>query len=315
LSSSSAKHVPLRVHAVLALLQLTFGSWHVVGKYVLGYIHPLVLSELRIFGSVPLLFVASLAMERRAIPIKRDLLILSALGFLGVFANQLLFIFGLQRTTATNASILMPSTPVFTAAIAVLFRIERVSITKIAGIALAVTGSIVMLDVGAVDVAGFAGPSFIGNLMLLANCLCYSGFMVLQRAVLDRVGPLAVVAWSYLLGGIGIVIVGTPTLVSSDFSTVPSLVWWVVAYIVVVPSSLNYALTSWAIKRSSPALVATYNTLQPLSASALAAVFLGEEAGLRELAGFVLIVLGLFVVSRSPHLRSSAASTNPRLGS
>ena len=39
--------------------------------------------------------------------------ILALLGFLGVFANQLLFIHGLEHTTATNASILMPSIPVF----------------------------------------------------------------------------------------------------------------------------------------------------------------------------------------------------------
>ncbi len=65
-----------------------------------------------------------------------------------------------------------------------------------------------------------------------------------------------------------------------------------------VPTVINYALATWAIKRSSPALVAAYITLQPVAAGVLAMIFLGERAGLRELAGFVLIVLGLYTVSR-----------------
>jgi drug/metabolite transporter (DMT)-like permease len=302
--------VPWQVHAALSFVQVAFGSWHVFGKYVLHYLHPLVLADLRVLGSVPLLLGLTF-MTERALPKKSDLGLLIVLGLLGVFANQLLYIFGLQHTSATNSGILMPSIPVFAAALAVLFRIERISIQKTVGIGLAVAGSIVMLDVGTIDLAK-GGATLFGNLLLLGNCVCYAGFLVLQRSILHRMRPLAVVAWSYLFGGIGVIVVATPQLLSADLSGVPTLVWWAVAYIVLVPTTLTYALVSWAIKWSSPALVATYTTLQPVTAAILAWIFLGERAGGREAIGFVLIVIGLFVVSRAAHSRSSPRSTNPQ---
>ena len=52
-----------------------------------------------------------------------------------------------------------------------------------------------------------------------------------------------------------------------------------VAYIIAFPTVFAYAASTWAVRRSSPALVAAYNTLQPLVAATLAVVFLGERFG------------------------------------
>jgi drug/metabolite transporter (DMT)-like permease len=70
-----------------------------------------------------------------------------------------------------------------------------------------------------------------------------------------------------------------------------------VAYITFIATAMNYALSTWAIRRSSPALVAAYNTLQPVSASILAVLFLGERFGWPEAVGFALILAGLVQVS------------------
>lgn len=305
-----------RVHLSLLFVQVTFGSWHVFGKYVLGHIDPFALAGMRVFGAVPLFFGIAQVLDRRRArsdrarvriaPALGDLPQLALLGLLGVAANQLLFIVGLEHTTATNAGILMPSIPVFTAVFAALFSVERMPLPKLIGVVLAVGGALSMLD--PTRFRADDGALF-GNLLILSNCLCYALFVVLQERVLVRLPALTVIAWAYLFGGIVVALVTTPTLLGGSYGAVPPLAWWTVLYIVVVPTTLNYALVSWAIKHSSPALVATYTTLQPVTAALLASLFLEESVTEREVLGFLLIVAGLFLVSRAPRPGASGESS------
>lgn len=91
--------------------------------------------------------------------------------------------------------------------------------------------------------------------------------------------------------------VTAPALLRVDPRAVPAAVWWGLAYIVLIPTAVNYVLNAWALRRSSPALVAAYTTLQPVIAALLAIVFLGETPGVREIAGFLLIASGLATIN------------------
>ncbi|MCK6547149.1 DMT family transporter [Myxococcota bacterium] len=286
--------VGLRVHAALIFVQLTFATWAVFGKYALGHLEPLSLATLRVLGAIPLFLLLARALGGSLRVERRDLPRLAALGFTGVFANQLLYIFGLRLTTATNASIIQVAIPVFTSAIAAIFGVERIGAGKIAGVALAVGGALVMLDVSRLQLGG---STALGDLLVIGNALSYAIYMVLQRPLLERLPPITVTAWAYVLGGLPIVVVGAPTLAAQDPALVPALTWAAVAYIVIVPTTLNYVLISFAIKHSSAAMAATYITLQPLVATLIAALLLGERAGWRQAVGFVSIVLGLAVVT------------------
>jgi len=282
-----------RVHLTLLLVQLSFGGFHVVGKAVLSDLAPLALAAIRVGVATPVLL--ALAWRRdRFIPARRDLPILLLLGGLGVFANQALFITGLKLTTATNAAILMPSIPVFTVAAAAALGIEKVGRQRLAGILLSVAGALVL-----VNPLRFSTDrqTAIGNVLILGNCLCYSLFLVLQRPVLARIPWRTLVAWSFLFGTLGVLPPAVPALAALETARVPAAAWLGVVYIIVFPTVFAYAASTWAVRRSSPALVAAYTTFQPLAAAALAAAFLGERFGWAEGLGFALIVAGLWRVT------------------
>jgi len=286
----------VRIHLTLVLVQASFGGFHVVAKALLASLSPLALAGLRVGLATPLLVL--LAWRRdRVVPQRRDLPMLALLGFLGVFANQIFFINGLRFTTAINASILMPSLPVFAAAAAALLGIERLAPRRLAGILLSVGGAMVL-----VNPLRFAADRdmAIGNLMILINCLCYALFLVLQRPLLQRIPWRTVIAWSFVFGGGGVLLVSVPSLVALHAAEVPASTWWGVAYIVALATVFAYSANTWAVRRSSPALVAAYSTLQPLVAAVLAAAFLGERFGWIEGVGFALIVAGLWQVSATP---------------
>lgn len=286
----------LRVHLTLMLVQAAFGGFHVVAKAALSFLSPLQLAGLRVGLATP--FLLLLAWRRdRFIPARRDLPMLALLGFLGVFANQIFFINGLRYTTAINASILMPSLPVFAVAAAALLRIEKIGPRRLVGIALSVAGALVL-----VNPFRFSADHAmaIGNLMILVNCLCYALFLVLQRPLFQRIPWRTLIAWSFLFGGGAVLLVSLPALSRLEPAKVPAGTWWGVAYIVVAATVFAYAANTWAVRRSSPALVAAYGTLQPLVAAVLAASFLGERFGWVEGIGFALIVAGLWRVSHRP---------------
>lgn len=298
--SSPDSGAGLRIHAALLLVQLAFGGFHVVAKAALTWLPPLAVVGLRVALATPVLVLMAWRRDR-FIPERRDLPRLALLGGLGVFANQILFIVGLRHTTATNAAILMPSLPVFAVAAASLLGIERVGPRRLAGILLSVAGALVMVN----PLRFSASPDkALGNLLILVNCLCYALFLVLQRPLLERIPWRTLIAWSFVFGGGGVLLVSLPWLAEVDYAAVPARAWWGIAYIAAIGTVFAYAVNTWAVRRSSPSLVSAYNTVQPLVTAALAATFLGERFGWVEGIGLVLIVAGLWWVSVRPPERS-----------
>lgn len=299
---------PPSVHLTLVAVQLIFGGFHVIGKAVLSELTPLAVAGIRVGVAAPLMLLVAWRHDR-CLPSVRDLPHLALLGFLGVFANQLLFIVGLSYTTATNAAILMPSIPVFAVALGALFGIERVSRRRAFGIASAVAGALVLLDPTRFSLAS---ETLLGNLLVLTNCLSYAAFLVAQRPLLERLPWRTVIAWAFLLGGSGVMAVSGRWLAALEPATVPGITWLGVAYVALFPTVLGYLWATWAVRRSSPALVAAYTTLQPLASTLLAALFLGERAGWRSAVGFALIVTGLWGVSGpAGRRRGSPAQEEP----
>jgi drug/metabolite transporter (DMT)-like permease len=302
---------PPRLHLALLVVQLLFSGLHVVGKDVLAEVEPLALACLRAGFAAPAL-VAFALWRRCPWPAWRDLPVLALLGLLGVAANQVLFIQGLAYTTATNAAILMPSIPVFAAGLGALFGIERIGPRRLAGIGLAIAGALAVLDPTAFSLGD---RQTIGNLLVLVNCLAFAAFLVLHRPVMRRLPWPTVIAGSFVFGALFVFAVGTPALLATDFAALSPGTLTGIAYILVFPTLIGYALNTWAVRRSSPTLVAAYTTIQPLASAALAAAFLGETFGWMEGVGFVLIAAGLWVVSRRQVVRMREAVERNERGS
>lgn len=283
----------LPVHAALLLVQLAFGGFHVVAKALLSGMAPMLVVGLRVLIATPLLVIIAWRRDR-TLPSARDWAWLALLGSLGVTANQILFIEGLQHTTASNASILMTCLPVFAVAAGALLGIEGVGPRRLLGIVLAVGGALVMVSPGGFEASG---QKNFGNLLILGNCLAYALFLVFQRPILRRLPWRTVIAGSFLCGGPLVLAASLPTLAATDFGEIPAASWMGVLYIAIFATVFAYAANTWAVRRSSPALVAAYGMLQPVVTAALATAFLGETLGWTEGAGFALIVAGLWQVS------------------
>ena len=287
------RDTPRQVVVALLVVQAIFSTLHVAGKVVLAELAPLALAGTRVLIATPLLLLYAWRVER-TIPPRSLWPRLALAGLLGIFANQTLFLLGLRFTSATSSAILMTSIPVFTAGAALAFGVERPNARRLAGIALAAGGALVLLDPTRIDTSGRAA---VGNLLILSNCLCYAVFLVLLRPLFERVPWRTLIAWCFLFGSLGTLAVSAPALAGAPWDSLSLGAAGAIVYIGLVPTAFAFALSTWAVRRSSPALVAAFTTLQPVLTTLLAAATLGERMKLHQGLGFLLIVAGLVVVS------------------
>ncbi len=277
------------MHAALLGAQTGFALFPIFGKLVLPAVPPLVLAAIRVSSAAVLLegarrLLRAPELEKR----HRPAVLLYAL--LGVSFNQVLFILGLSMTSAIHTTILTATIPVFTLAVAVLLGRERLAVRGLAAVALATAGVLVLLDVR--HLRG-AGGTIRGDLLILVNSLSYSAYLVLSRPILAKYPAETIVSRIFLYGGGPILLVAAPGLLRFSPAAVPAQVWGGVAAIVVLCTVLPYYWNSWALARTQASRVAFYVFLQPLIASGLAVVVLGEKFAARTAVAAALIFAGL----------------------
>jgi drug/metabolite transporter (DMT)-like permease len=285
------------VHLVLVVVQVLFASLAIAGRYVLPHFPAGALVCFRVLGAATVLFLVNAATSGQWIRDARDLQRLAVLGLLGIAANQTLFLYGLQHTTAINATILVTTVPVFTVLGSVLTGRESASGLMFAGVALAGLGTIYLIGP---DRFSLAPDVALGNALIVLGMICYAAYFLYSKSVVGRHGPITVSFYVMLFASVGVLPFGISAAHDTRLSLVSTTVWGWVLYIVVFPTILTYLLNIWALQRVSSNVVAVYIYLQPLFTAAVAPLVLkGEGITARAaLAGLAIFVgLGLVILS------------------
>lgn len=282
------------VHAVLILAQVLFASLAMAGRYVLPEFPAGLLVTVRVVGAALVLLSVNALRRGPWIRSPRDLLHAAGLGFLGIAANQSLFLFGLAHTTAINATILVATVPVFTVLGSVLLRREPPSPLKFGGITLAAVGTIYLIGP---DRLSLAPDAALGNMLIVIGMMCNAAYFLFSKPLLQRHDAITVTTYVMVFAILGVLPLGGMALRSFDPGAVRPDIWLWVAYIVVGPTALAYLLNIWALRRASSNVVAVYIYLQPILTATVAPLLLqGERLTPRAtLAGFAIFT-GLAIV-------------------
>jgi drug/metabolite transporter (DMT)-like permease len=281
---------PPSVHLALIAVQVMFASLSIAGKVVLRELAPFGMVAFRAPAAATILLIGFLFRPERVA--LRDLPALASYAFFGITANQLLFIAGLERSTATNAVVIGSITPVFTVGVAVLLRREAATVAKLVGLLVAFGGALAI-----VGLDRFQASRLTGNLLIVGNSLSFAIYLVISRTLLAKYRTLTVITWTLVIGALGILPFGARALVT----TAPLLsrtTWTALGYIVIFPTVSTYFLTSFALKRAPSSLVAIYIYVQPVIGALMAMVVLGERPSAAVAVGGALIGTGIWLVTR-----------------
>ena len=217
------------------------------------------------------------------------------LGLLGITANQLLFIEGLSRTTASHSAILIALLPVHVLILSALAGQERITIRKATGVAIAFAG---VVAVASEQGLSFSGGTLTGDLLTLCGGLAFAGYTVAGRPVLRELGPMRTTALSFMSGGAAILVFGLPAALRQDWSSASGTALGGLAYMMLVATIVAYSLYYFAVDRLDPSKVAVFTYLQPLIAAAIAFAVRGEPVTFRLVAGGALILAGVVAAER-----------------
>jgi drug/metabolite transporter (DMT)-like permease len=73
--------------------------------------------------------------------------------------------------------------------------------------------------------------------------------------------------------------------------------WAVVAFLGFGGAVISYMLWLWALRNTTPTLVAVTLPMNPLMALLLGGLLLGEEVNTKMIGGFVLVILGVVIAN------------------
>ena len=317
---------PSSTRLTLALgLILTLWSFnYIVAKQAFREMPPLAAASFRILvaglAMIPVFVFTLLAESRRnggrspgaaeaatRLASRRDLWTFAYLGFFGMIVNHLGFTVGLSYTSVSHASVIVGATPIVVLLMAWGAGLEGITKRKLAGLGLAFAGAIV-LDAEHGRSAGDTG--IWGDLLTLGGVVGFSLYTVLGKRVAAGYSALRMTAYNSFCAATLILPVAVWQLVKIEHTVGLASVRWqgwaAVVYMGALSSAACFVLYFWALQSMSASKLASLNYLQPIGATLLAALLIGEKLTVNLMVGGVLILLGVYVIESRSGNGSSA---------
>ena len=224
---------------------------------------------------------------------RRDAVYLAGAAVVGIFLNQVAFVYGTKLTTAATVALIFGTMPILTALFAWVGRIEELH-PRFWIAAVACFGGVALVAVGAEG--GVSGNAW-GYLLALIGAITWAAYSVAIAPLMRRYTASRLSAYALTIGAIPLLAVGAPQLRGQDYSSLPTLVWVAYAFAVVGPLFVTNLLWFNAIDRVGPSRAALYTNLQPFLGAIFALVILSESMTRLQVVGGLLIAAGI-VLSR-----------------
>jgi drug/metabolite transporter (DMT)-like permease len=302
-SNTSRKAEPKSAYTygMVVLMTVFWSLNYIAAKIALRSFPPILYACIRMILAGALMFAIYLVWvrkQRQAAISKwpwRDLLILSAIGVLGMVGNQILFVAGLGLTSVAHASLVIATTPVLVLLLAWMRGQEQLSRLKIAGMAMAIGG------IGVLNLApgrSARGASVLGDLLIFLCALSFAFYSVLGKERMRKFGAIPVNALGF--GISALLLLGPVSLWGRefDYAAVPAMGWWMLAYMAGIASVLCYIIYSTALEHLPASRVASFSYAQPFIASLAAWWLLGEPVTLPVAMGGLMVLGGVWLTGR-----------------
>jgi drug/metabolite transporter (DMT)-like permease len=284
-------------YGLVAFASLCWSGNHILGRAIAGHVPPLGISTVRWLVPALVLWVLAGKHLRRDWPlIKRHWRVMLLLGGTGGTVFTALQYVSLQHTTALNVSVLNSLAPLFILLAGAVLFLDRLHAMQLMGIGVSLVGVLAIVARG--DTEALAQLQFNrGDLLVVLSMSVWAIYSACLRlcppihwlsflfvlAVISAAGTLPLAAWEAWSG-----FVFQPTRLTA----------LAVVYVSIFPSVLAFAAWNRGVERIGANRSGPFLHLIPIYSALLAYALLGEQLMAYHVAGFVLILLGVWLAAR-----------------
>jgi drug/metabolite transporter (DMT)-like permease len=290
----------LKPHLAILGANIIYGINYTIAKDVLPIVSPFALVFCRVSGALFLFWIIySFNYEKVA---RKDFLLLATCGLFGVFANQLMFLYGLHLTTPINAGIIMVSNPILVLVVSAIILKYRITMLKVAGITLGIIGAL-MLILFKNDFS-FGSETIVGDVFIFLNALSYGVYLVIAVPLMKKYKAITVITWVFTFGFIFVFPVAFNEFIQIPWEKFTLMIWCKFAFVIIATTFLAYLLNIYGLKKLNPSTVSTYIYLQPLLA-AIFAIWVGKDSlDWIKIVAAIFIFSGVYMVSKTKSLKN-----------
>jgi drug/metabolite transporter (DMT)-like permease len=237
----------------------------------------------------------------------RDLLLALLSGFFLAlhFAS---WITSLEFTTVASSVVLVTTTPLWVGLFSPFILKESLRRVVALGLGLALVGSTIvgLSDVCSWSLVGLVCPSwaqllrgraFMGDLLALAGAIMAACYLMIGRSLRSR---MSLLSYIFLVYGMAACVLIAAVLVRRQNPLgYPPLTYLWFALLAIVPQLIGHTTFNWTLRYLSAAYVSISLLGEPVGSTILAYIFLGETPTALKVFGAILILVGIYVASRS----------------
>ncbi|MCC6314567.1 MAG: DMT family transporter, partial [Thermomicrobiales bacterium] len=284
------------------------GGAVVATRKVVGDIAPLNLAFLRyMLGGAYLAAVVAMLRPGTLRVARADLPNIVLLGVLMYALFPFLFNTSLRYTTASRGAVILALMPLFTAVLGAFARSEQLQPVQWLGVVCSIAGVAAVFAESGLQFAD-GRSAMIGNGMMVVVALVGAVYSVAARPILMRYGAPPVTALAMLAGAALLCLPAFFRGVTQEVTDAPASTNALVLYLAIPGGALAFFLASFALSRLSATQASIYINLNPLVATILAALLLGETLTWWFGLGFLLVVIGL-LLANLPRMRGAQTAS------
>ena len=264
--------------------------------------YPFSVMFLRYIFAVPVLFGWLWFKEGNVIPLKRDYSYLLLLAFTSVFLYQVGYMYGMQKTAASDASLIIGFNPVSVSILSVFILSHNLTRNGVLGILLSFIGVLLIFLVSPnLDIDFY--DRIVGNAYIMLGAFAYAIYVVsMRRYVLltqhKPLSSLATISWASLVGCILFV---PFVILEAPWERIwNNQEWLLIAYLGVLSTALCYVFFAMGIETIGANKAASFINVVPIFGILSSWIWIGENLGFVQIISFILIYYGVKLVNQQP---------------
>lgn len=234
---------------------------------------------------------------------RRDWLAVIALGFIGYYLGSYLDLAGLQYISAGLGRLILYLYPTIVLLLSALFLKQPIRARHLASLGLSYGGIVLVFNAEA-QLEGGVARLALGVALVFLGAIAYAVYLIAGSRLVQKLGSMRFTAYASITASCFVIAtflaIRGPTQLA-----VAHEVYWLTLVLAIFSTVLPLWLIAEGLKRIGANQVSLVACIGPIATIALAQVFLGEPITFAQLAGALLVLAGVIIISVKPQAPAS----------